>query len=426
MITKFCVLVLISIFSIQVPAFAISTSLVWEDTSGTVSSSGAYQIDASTSFDSRSIMASGTLSKESQAIGLGKNILEDLISGDGYTIENGLASSGSLCASFSAVASAKAATLAQNTKISGDIGLVISSADSKENSMTVAGGFSGSKGNLNAQTTSTTADRAFIGGRASILGIDCVNDGMSKDLASGNVLMRVNGLFPGQNGKFGYLGFVATNGKKGLMPSESQASSQISNDPNSYTLEGWRWKDNPDIQFFLKTDGNLQSTGLTVEQVSGAVYNAESTWDDVTSQKLFKNGVICSPSLSTDKFDNKNVIAWIKNPDSNALAYTRTWYSPTEKVSGYNGGSYNKVLESDITFNTASDWTTDGRSYPDYSNTYDVQTTILHELGHTIGLGDIYNSKYFEDMAQIMNAYKGLQRTLGAGDINGVRQLYGP
>jgi len=48
-----------------------------------------------------------------------------------------------------------------------------------------------------------------------------------------------------------------------------------------------------------------------------------------------------------------------------------------------------------------------------------VQSVSLHELGHTIGLGHISDTK------QIMNPYYTGSRSLGPGDMAGAQFLYG-
>ncbi len=86
------------------------------------------------------------------------------------------------------------------------------------------------------------------------------------------------------------------------------------------------------------------------------------------------------------------------------------------------------MAKSDICFNTKWSWTTnqlDSRLYPKI-NTFDVQTVTCRELGHTLGLGDTYLHELYKfDLAQIMGYYDDAQRTLGSGDKNGVKALYG-
>jgi hypothetical protein len=70
-------------------------------------------------------------------------------------------------------------------------------------------------------------------------------------------------------------------------------------------------------------------------------------------------------------------------------------------------GGYYSAIESDLSFNTKYGWSTSG------TKNYDVQTTALHELGHTIGLGDLYGKSQFSgDTRQIMHYYTGVKTTL--------------
>ena len=97
------------------------------------------------------------------------------------------------------------------------------------------------------------------------------------------------------------------------------------------------------------------------------------------------------------------------------MASAGTWYR-LSKVDGYY-----PIVESDIAFNSNYKWTTTGAS-----GAYDFQSVALHEMGHTIGLGDLYNKAIFsKDTRQVMHYYTGVKRTLGNGDATGVWKLYG-
>jgi hypothetical protein len=79
------------------------------------------------------------------------------------------------------------------------------------------------------------------------------------------------------------------------------------------------------------------------------------------------------------------------------------------------------IVESDMTFNSNLKWTATGET-----GKLDFQSVVLHELGHTIGLGDLYNKAQFStDTRQVMHYYTGVKRTLGNGDATGVWMLYG-
>ncbi|MGA9097566.1 MAG: matrixin family metalloprotease, partial [Methanotrichaceae archaeon] len=71
-------------------------------------------------------------------------------------------------------------------------------------------------------------------------------------------------------------------------------------------------------------------------------------------------------------------------------------------------------------------WSTslkDGTPYTSGSS-IDVQTVLTHEMGHTLGLGDVYGTKYASDSSEIMNAYSKVKDELGNGDKTGIWTLY--
>jgi predicted SprT family Zn-dependent metalloprotease len=104
-------------------------------------------------------------------------------------------------------------------------------------------------------------------------------------------------------------------------------------------------------------------------------------------------------------------------PQCAAIAATGVWY----KTQGIPVGTMYPILESDMTFNSNLKWTATGEA-----GKLDFQSVVLHELGHTIGLGDLYGRAEFStDTCQVMHYYTGVKRTLGNGDATGVWKLYG-
>jgi hypothetical protein len=56
----------------------------------------------------------------------------------------------------------------------------------------------------------------------------------------------------------------------------------------------------------------------------------------------------------------------------------------------------------------------------------DVQNIMTHEFGHWCGLKDLYQDKdYWLTMYGYANYGETYKRTLGLGDINGLRKVYG-
>jgi hypothetical protein len=406
---------------------------------GSVSSHLELQLDKSSSFSEKSYLASNTINKVSQMQGTGQNSLTETISGNRYTVSNSVEGSGTMSTTLSAQASTDGGAANRKTTLTGDYGLISSSA-SGQNTMAVMGGFEG-EGYLSSDITSQAGVGAATIGSADIMGVNCLDKDMSQYISTNEMAMNLEGLHMTSSGDLGKFGFAAANVRNNG-PSEGQTKSSGTivpgkygyyDDSSAFVTGGWRWTNNPGIQLYLRNDANLKNEGLTASQASSAILAATATWEGATSQNLFASSITSSSTVSADKLDGKNVHAW-KSVSGGALGYSRTYYYPSVYVTGANRKNYWKAAESDVIYNTAYKWTTNaGAAYlnpnpnaPLSTNILDLQTVALHELGHTIGLGDTYlNSVYKYDLSQIMGFYDGPQRTLGAGDKNGVKALYG-
>ncbi|MCK9571366.1 matrixin family metalloprotease [Candidatus Pacearchaeota archaeon] len=184
-------------------------------------------------------------------------------------------------------------------------------------------------------------------------------------------------------------------------------------DSGSYLLSGKRWNTrDPQLKFVLKTDTYLAGEGLAAGKVQSAIYNATQTWDDASNQNLFADtGLITvSSTIATDSYNKVNTINW-KPFLNRCIAYSRSWYK-SALLDGYK-----TTVDSDLVFNTNYAWRTEGTVGAD------VETIALHELGHTLGLGDLYASA---DLGQAMYGYYlKVTRSLGTGDQAGITKLYG-
>ena len=136
-----------------------------------------------------------------------------------------------------------------------------------------------------------------------------------------------------------------------------------------------------------------------------AFENTQGTWTGVgASSFVFADGgdTTRCPSLVREckgpqTFDGNNDVAWVALRSSTTLAVA--WY----------GTSTDEV---DIAMNTKFTWAINGGDF-------DVETVLLHEQGHAVGLG------HSTVAGAIMAAYYGgVQRTLGGDDISGISTLY--
>lgn len=158
---------------------------------------------------------------------------------------------------------------------------------------------------------------------------------------------------------------------------------------------------------------NPSGTNLDQNFVRTAIQSAIETWDGATSKDLFVNSYTVDSSAQWGVQDFKNVLTWGDYPQDGVIAVTRYWiYLGTRSIA-----------EFDILFDTDYTWG-NADSNP---SLMDVQNIATHELGHGIGLADVYNTPCAE---VTMYGYSDngdiSKRTLEQPDIAGLQTLYGP
>ncbi len=148
------------------------------------------------------------------------------------------------------------------------------------------------------------------------------------------------------------------------------------------------------------------SYGLTNTAVVNTITAAVNTWDKETSYQVFS--YIGTTTKTPGKRDGYNVIGWGRY-QKGVIAVTMSWVS---------GG---KTLEVDCKMNAIYGWSLTGAA-----GKMDVQNIMTHELGHFCGLKDLYQDKdYWLTMYGYSNYGITYQATLGLGDINGLKAVYG-
>ncbi len=158
------------------------------------------------------------------------------------------------------------------------------------------------------------------------------------------------------------------------------------------------------------------SENLTSDFICGAFKSAAGAWDNSTSKALFNDysgGCSFDAAGAYGARDNKNSIVFGNYSDPNVIAVTSIWYSQTTGL----------IYEFDMLYNSSFAWG-DASINPALM---DLQNIATHELGHAIGLNDMYNSA----CAQVtMYGYSSegdlIKRTLEQPDIMGLQKLYGP
>ncbi|MEM1556557.1 MAG: matrixin family metalloprotease [Candidatus Bathyarchaeia archaeon] len=113
-----------------------------------------------------------------------------------------------------------------------------------------------------------------------------------------------------------------------------------------------------------------------------------------------------------DKLDGCNTIVWGNYPTEGVIAVTILWYNKATKT----------IIEFDMVLDTDYAW---GDATQD-PTVMDLQNIVTHELGHGIGLGDVYQSPAYQET---MYGYSGYgetsKRDLYIGDKTGATKLYG-
>jgi len=190
-----------------------------------------------------------------------------------------------------------------------------------------------------------------------------------------------------------------------------------------YKLIGAKWKDLP-VHIEVNPENPF---GLSEEDIVEAIHVAAEEWDDGAYSQwggvpvdLFDDYVTTSTKTyedlawTADKLDGCNTIVWGDYPEEGVIAVTILWYSRATK----------EIVEFDIVLDVDFTW----QIYPYNTTGYymDLQNIVTHELGHGVGLDDVYQPPaYQETMYGYADYGEIIKRDLYIGDQRGITKLYG-
>ena len=448
------------------PTLSISVSLSSEGGVQQVSSSTIYNLDKSATLNEENLLGSGKILQKRQANGSGNNSLYQQMNDGEHALTSAIKSSGQFAAGSSFSTSSGSSAFNQQVIGKGKLDTTISSYDGSSSSWQHAGvsmgiletkqnliaedsmltsqetGISGSEGRI-SEAVITGRDLsgysgAFLGASEMNAAISAGADGTAAnfqgsisidgatylDQANGQTLsdksggMSVQGLHISENGlsSFNLKAFKMDRSAFDSMNEPEIRSEETTGNfgtHESYSLlieDGYpmRWNTDDPIQLYLN-DASLAGTGISVDEAKWAIDIAANTWDSAVAKNLFADGeTVKSSSFDpNDHDDGFSVHGWgplddLENGKLTLAVVENRWENP--KVDGYWS-----IKESDAIYNNQFYW-------PDL----DVQTVALHNLGNTIGLGEV------EDPNQVMyHEYLGVNRDLNIGDIYGAQSLYG-
>ncbi|WP_424444891.1 hypothetical protein [Methanothrix sp.] len=470
------------------PAAGISVSCSTSAGGETVGSQESFSLNGSTSLQESLLLGSGSISAHRQSEGKGNNSLKQSLTLPGRMLQNDINSQGEFASSTTSAVSGQWASIHQNaagtgsmnlelrgrkgdtdagqeasvssgslrssqslsaaggisasqsTEIGGQKGRVLSGALGKENVLLAEVGFSG-EGSLSARLTSGADEKTLSQGHVAIDDTVLLDDGSFEAVSNegeGRIMGMAGARLIGEEGQ-GIGGFdlkvmnLARKEKRPDRPepaSTAGAAASSGGSYSSYALTGCRWNvRDPQVQLYLNPIGT--PAGISVEASKMAIASAANTWDDAVRQNLFADGetVIVDytkvvdnpfPPRGQEVMDGYSVCGW-KSLGANYLGLNRWW------ADGQIVDEYNSILETDVWFNSDFLWTTDLATAWS-TGRIDLESVALHELGHGIGLDDLYllpdGDPRKNDLQQVMNLYCAPQRELGNGDRAGVQKLY--
>jgi len=177
-----------------------------------------------------------------------------------------------------------------------------------------------------------------------------------------------------------------------------------------YKLMGVKWADASLPVSYVINPKNPHN--LDDNFIKSSLSASAETWDAVTSKNLFNDIYSIDYNVGYGIQDYKNTIDFADYSDANVIAVTSVWYTRVGK----------KIVEFDVRFNTDFIWG-DGEVDP---SLMDLKNIATHELGHAVGLSDIYSdSCSFVTMFGYSSEGDYGKRSLEQPDITGLQLMYG-
>jgi len=179
-----------------------------------------------------------------------------------------------------------------------------------------------------------------------------------------------------------------------------------------FLAKGAKWKT---VEDYIVNPTNIRE--LDEEVIVSNFALDVGKWETAAGIEIIGDGSATTENLVADTVspDNKNEVYFADVDYEGAIAITIVW--------GIFGGPppFRELVEWDQIYDDVDfDWSAEG-----VAGKMDFESIATHELGHSVGLGDLYTSECSE---QTMFGYASYgetkKRTLEAGDIAGIRELY--
>ncbi len=184
----------------------------------------------------------------------------------------------------------------------------------------------------------------------------------------------------------------------------------------AFIAKGAKWKNVEDWVIDPSND-----EGLDEGTVFSLIHNGVTKWEDaadgivdaVAHTDIIGNGALSTGFTEAGVLDGVNGVRF-GDLDPGTIGVTVVWGTFSGPVGGRSLVEWDQVYNTDFAWSTSSD-----------ANSMDFDSIATHELGHTFGLADLYQS---ECSAETMYGYGSegqiYARSLNSGDILGISTLY--
>ena len=219
-------------------------------------------------------------------------------------------------------------------------------------------------------------------------------------------------------------GLAIIHYKKAPTHKPNHGSGGITTTCYTYLSSGAKWKT---IEPWVVNPTNNVGIGSSAPNtVFNILNNAISKWEDATDGVLGNSlgvdvlgtGATTSATLvaDTQSPDNQNEVYFADIANSNTIAVTIVWGI-------FSGPTFNrKLVEWDQVYDDVDfDWSAENAGV---SGKMDFDNIATHELGHSVGMGDLYNTCIEETMYGYSSNSETKKRDLNVGDITGINKLY--
>ncbi len=179
-----------------------------------------------------------------------------------------------------------------------------------------------------------------------------------------------------------------------------------------FLAKGAKWKT---VENYIVNASNIRN--LDDSLIPIYLTNDIQKWEDVAGANIIGTGSTTTDALEADLIttDGKNEVLFGDIDSPNAIAVTVVWGIFRGPPGGRELVEWDQVYD-DVDF----DWSLNGEA-----GKMDFENIATHELGHSVGLDDLYTEACSEEtMYGYAAEGETKKRTLEGGDITGVLELY--